>query len=625
MNSDGSQKGLQAMSQNPFDEGWAAGWMPDPVLTVSQWADKFRVLPARGASEHGPWRTARTPYLREPMDCLSPHSRVEQVVLMFGAQTGKTEAGLNWIGCTADYYPCPMLMVQPTVEMAERVSKQRVASMIEDTPKLREAFSESKSRDSGNTLLMKEFRGGVLIFSGANSSSSLASMPIRNVFADEIDRYPGDVDDEGDVLSLAYERTNSFGRRKKVLITSTPTIKRVSRVERAFLQTDQCRYFCPCPHCGAMDFWRWENIRWEPNHPETASLLCTTCGATIEEKYKTWMMDERNGAQWRATAVSKDERTRGFHLPGLYSPLGWKSWEDLVRQFLEGQRDPSVLKVFVNTGLAETWEEAGETHDAHELMARVEDYPAEIPADVAVMTVSVDVQRNRLECQVTGWGPGEESWLIDHQRFDGDPSVDRDVWDALDQLRLRTWTRTDGVKMRAPICLIDVGDGAKVGPVQDYIYPRQGQNVFAVKGVEFHSRPVLVQDSQMKKGKLRLFTVATHPAKQLIFDRLKIRQPGPGYIHFPTWTTEEYFQQVTGEKLIAEEVKKTRRMRYRWVKTHANNEALDLNVYALAGMRVLQMLAPAYYKDLETALEITRGKAEIPQRGRQIRSSLSRY
>lgn len=610
---------------HPFDIGWSEGWRPTPRVTISGWSDKHRILPSKGAAEHGQWHTSRTPYLREPMDCLSPHDPTQLVAMMFGAQTGKSESGFNWIGCTADYYPCPMLMVQPTIQMSERVSKQRLDPMIQVAPRLRESFSESKSRDSGNTLLMKDFRGGVLILSGANSAASLASMPIRNLFADEVDRWPGDVEGEGDPFFLAIERTNSFGPRKKILVTSTPTIKRASRIESIFLETDQRRYFCPCPDCGAFDYWRWENIRWEPGRPETAMLLCTACGSLIEERFKTWMMAEDNGAQWRPTATSKNPLHRGYHLPGLYSPYGWKSWADLVRQFTEGQRDQSVLKVFVNTGLAETWEESGDTHDAHDLMARVEDYPADVPPDVAVLTVSVDVQRDRLECQVTGWAPGEESWLIDHQIYHGDPSVDPTVWESLDDLRLRTWTRSDSVKMRAPICLIDVGDGAKVGPVQDYIHPRQGQGVFAVKGVEFHSRPVLVQDSQMKKGKIRLFTVATHPVKQLIFDRLKIKQAGPGCMHFPTWTTEEYFQQVTGEKLIGEEVKRTRRMRYRWVKTHANNEALDLNVYALAGLRVLQMLAPAQYKDLSVALEITKGHQVINQRGRRVLSSLTRH
>ena len=236
--------------------------------------------------------------------------------------------------------------------------------------------------------------------------------------------------------------------------------------------------------------------------------------------------------------------------------------------------------------------------------------------------MSVDVQRDRLECQITGWGPGEESWLIDHQRFEGDPSVNADVWEDLDTV----WTREDGYRLRPLICLIDVGDGAKVGPVQDFIYPRQAQGVFAVKGVEFHTRPVLVQDSQMKRGKLRLFTVATHPVKQLIFDRLKIKSPGPGYMHFPSWTTEEYFEQVTGEKLVQEEVKRSKRIRYRWVKTRVNNEALDLNVYALAGLRSLQAFLAPTTKDLDALLRATRGDhSTVSARPtRRIMSSLNR-
>lgn len=624
------------MHLHPFDDGWSSGWAPDPRITVSEWADKFRMLPQKGAAEPGKWRTSRTPYLREPMDCLSPQSPVQRIDLMFGAQLGKTELGLNWIGSTSHYHPCSMLMVQPTIQMAERVSKQRLESMIRETPVLATLFSQA-SRDSANTLLMKEAPGFVLILSGANSAASLASMPIMNLFGDEVDRWPGDVEEEGSPQYLAIERTNTAGARKKMLFTSTPTIRNASAIERGFLDGDQSRYFCPCPHCtqanggepSGFDYWRWENIRWDSGRPETAQLLCVHCGALIEEKWKTWMMAWESGAHWRPTATPKDPRRRSFHLPGLYSPLGWKSWEDLVRQFLEGQKDQSVLKTFVNTGLAETWEEQGETRDAHDLMSRVEDYPAEIPERVAVIVVTVDVQRNRLEAQVTGWGPGEESWLIDHKRFDGDPSIEPEVWDAVDDLRLKVWTRADGHKMRAPICLIDVGDGAKVGPVQDFILPRQSQGVFAVRGVEFHARPVLVQDSQMRSGKIRLFTVATHPAKQLVFDRLKIQptkdgSPNPGYMHLPIWTTEEWCQQVTGEKLVSEVVKRTKKLRFRWVKTHANNEALDLTVYALAGLRVLQMLKPDHYRDLERALEITRGKAEIPSRERRILSSLSR-
>lgn len=613
------------MQPHPFDVGWSAGWMPRPRITVWEWADKYRILPSKGAAEHGQWKTSRTPYLQEPMECLSEHNPTQLVALMFGAQTGKTESGLNWIGCTADEYPSPFLMLQPTIMMAERVSKQRIDPMIEATPRLREVFSAAKSRDSDNTLLMKGFRGGVLILSGANSAASLASMPIGKLFADEIDRMPRDVEDEGDPLALAIERTNTFGPRKKILVTSTPTIKGESRIESVYLDTDQCRYFCPCPHCGALDYWRWENIRWEPGHPETAMLLCRTCGVLIEERFKTWMMARENGAEWRPTAVSKNPLHRGFHLPGLYSPFGWKSWRELADQFTRGQKNPTILKTFVNVGLAETWEEVGDSHDAKDLIARVEDYEG-VPADVAVLTMTVDVQRNWLEATVYGWGPGDESWLIDHQRFDGRTATDPEPWERLDAMRLSTYTRADGLKMRPAICTIDIGDGDNQEPVFRFVQLRQAQGVFASKGVKFHARPVLVQQGQKKDGKIRLFTYATHPMKQLVFERLKIEpgKPGernPGCIHFPSWTTEEFFAQLTGEKLVGREVRRTKRIVKEWVKVHSNNEALDMTVYALGALRVLQtILAPNLYKDLDQTLAVSRGEIRPQMRGRRVRS-----
>lgn len=611
------------MRLHPFDTGWSDGFKPDPLITVSQWADMYRQLPSKGAAEHGQWRTARTPYLREPMDCLSPHSPVQKVAMMFGAQTGKSESGFNWIGSTAHYYPCPMLMVQPTIQIAERVSKQRIDSMIQSTPVLASAFLANKSRDGGNTLLIKDFRGGTLILSGANSAASLASMPIRNLFMDEVDRWVGDLEDEGSPIMIALERCNSFGARKKVLITSTPTIKGASHIETFFQAGDQRRYFCPCPQCGDADYWRWENFRWEPGEPSSVHLLCKHCGALIEERSKTWMMAEENGAQWRPMATASDPTLRSYHLPGMYSPLGWKSWEDMARQFIAGQRDQSILKTFVNVGLAETWEEQGETHDAHDLMARAEDYPAEVPENVALMTMSVDVQRDRLEAAIYGWGPGEESWLIDHQRFDGIPSTDPGVWESVDEMRLRERTRTDGVKLRPVICLVDSGDGDNIDPVYEFVYPRQRQGVYATKGVQHHTRPVLVQASQVKGGKIRLFTIATHAAKQLIYDRLKIKSAGPACIHFPTWATEEYYAQLTGEKLVGEEVKRTRRKVYKWIKTHTNNEALDLTVYALGGLRILQtILAPRLFGDLDIALKNSRGVTDQQPRGRRVMSSL---
>jgi phage terminase large subunit GpA-like protein len=255
-----------------YTSGFLAGLKPDPVLTVSEWADENRYLSQKAASEPGKWRTSRTPYLRDIMDDLSVVSPVKRVVFMKGAQVGGTEAGNNWLGYIIHHAPAPILFVQPTVDIAKRLSKQRLAPMFEESPALSERIAPSRERDSGNTVLMKEFQGGVLIITGANSAAGLRSMPIRFLFLDEVDAYPGDVDGEGDPVQLAEKRTTTFSRRK-VFLVSTPTVKDVSRIEREYLNSDQRRFFVPCPHCGNMDWMRWSNLKWDECDPKSARLL----------------------------------------------------------------------------------------------------------------------------------------------------------------------------------------------------------------------------------------------------------------------------------------------------------------------------------------------------------------
>src|SRR5437870_2942673 len=276
---------------------------PEPLLTVSAWADAYRFLSNTASAEPGQWRTARTPYLREIMDCLSPSHPAQRIVVMAGAQIGKTECGNNWMGYVIHRSPGPMLMVQPTVEVAKRVSKQRIAPMIEASPVLHERVAESRSRDSGNTVQVKEFEGGLLIITGANSGAGLRSMPIRFLFMDEVDEYPGDVDGQGDPVALAEKRTSTFSRRK-VLLTSTPTIKGLSRIEREFLDSDQRRFFLRCPSCGHADFLTWRDlghhrIEWDEGKPDTAHMVCGGCGANVDERHKTDMLKR---GEWRSTA-----------------------------------------------------------------------------------------------------------------------------------------------------------------------------------------------------------------------------------------------------------------------------------------------------------------------------------
>ena len=290
-----------------YEEAFLQGMKPDPLLTVSEWADDNRMLASVASGEPGPWRTTRTPYLKEIMDCLSPSSIIERVVAMFGSQLGKTETGLNWVGYVVHHAPGPMLMVQPTVEMAKRYSKQRVGPLIESSDAIRERIKPARAKDSGNTVLSKEFPGGILLMTGANSAVGLSSAPIRYLFMDEVDRFPGDADGEGDPVALAIQRTANFSNRK-ILLTSTPTIKGFSRVEAAYAESDQRRYWVPCPECGEFQILEWKQVRWPHGDREKAFYACVHCEASIQNHQKGWMLE--NG-KWIAEAEG-DGKTAGM-------------------------------------------------------------------------------------------------------------------------------------------------------------------------------------------------------------------------------------------------------------------------------------------------------------------------
>src|SRR6202163_4250765 len=290
----------------------AKGAHPDPVMSVSEWADTYRMLSQRASAEPGPWRTDRTPYLREIMDCLSPSSPVETVVLMKGAQVGGTEGGNNWIGYVVHQAPGPMLSVQPTVEMAKRNSKQRIDSLIEESDVLRELVSDPRARDSGNTMLAKEFPGGILVMTGANSAVGLRSMAARYLFCDEVDAYPTDVDGEGDPVNLALARTRTFARRK-IFMISTPKITGRSRIEACFENSDQRHYWVPCPNCNEFQILKFPQVRWPKDEPEKAVYVCEHCEGEIENHETHWMLVE---GEWRAAAPGPG-KAAGFHLSSL--------------------------------------------------------------------------------------------------------------------------------------------------------------------------------------------------------------------------------------------------------------------------------------------------------------------
>ena len=573
---------------------WADGFMdglrPEAQLTVSEWADGYRLLSSKASAEPGPWRTSRTPYLQEPMDCLSTSSTVQRVVMMFAAQTGKTEAGSNWLGYVIDHAPGPMLCVQPTVEMAKRLSKQRLESMISETPCLSQKIAPARSRDSGNTMFSKEFPGGMMLLTGANSATGLRSAPCRYIFADEIDAFPADVDGEGDPVSLAEKRATTFARRK-ILLTSTPTIKDHSRIEAEFLRSDQRRFFVPCPKCGEMQWLKWAQMKWEDNDPQTARYECEHCGERFEELHKPSML--RRG-EWRATAPG-DGRTAGFQLSGLYSPLGWFSWTDMVEEFLRAKADAPALKTWLNTRAAETWEEDYASKvSADGLRDRCEDFVMGVlPEGSVALTFGVDVQDNRLAISGWAWGRDEEGWLIYHQEIYGDPSR-ADLWRQVDEAVLREWDHASGQKLRPDVVCVDSG-GHFTAEVYQYARERQRQGVIAIKGASQRNKAVIGKGAKvdinakgrtMKRGAM-VFSVGTDTAKTTLFARLKHNEPGEGYLHFPIGTTDEYFKQLTAEKQVMKYTRGGFPVR-EWVKkANARNEALDTLVYAFAGLQYL--------------------------------------
>ena len=557
---------------------------PPAKMTVSEWADEHRRLSAESSAEPGRWSTARAEYQRGMMDAVSD-PRIETVVLMTAAQIGKTELINNVVGYFIHQQPCPMLIVQPTLDMAQTWSKDRLAPAIRDTPVLYEAIGDPRSRDGGNTTLHKIFPGGHVTAAGSNSPASLASRPCRLILCDEIDRYPVSAGTEGDPVSLAKKRAATFWNRRIVLV-STPTERGASRIEAAYEESDKRKYFAECPHCEEKQELKWANVRWADGDLSGAEYLCDGCGTMWNDadRYKAIRAGE-----WRATAQG-DGKTAGFHLSALYSP--WAKLSDIVSDFLAAKKDPMRLKTWVNTTLGETWEEQGEVLDAHDLITRGEDFGGELPDGVLLLTAGVDVQDDRLEYEIVGWGRGEESWSIDYQTIYGDPST-AELWMQLDKALNETWNHPSSGEMSIRAACIDSG-GHYTQQVYNYTKQRVGRRFFAIKGVGGEGKPIAGRPTKNNIGKVNLFPVGTDTAKEIVCSRLRISEEGDGYCHFPIGREDEYFRQLTSEKKVTRYFKG--RPKREWVKVRARNEALDCRVYALAALSILNVNMESLYK-----------------------------
>jgi phage terminase large subunit GpA-like protein len=578
---------------------------PPPRLSVTEWAERHRVLSGKDSAEPGPYRVARTPYAREPMDALSQGSSVDEVVLMWGAQTGKTSIGSNWLGYLVDTNPGPVMIVQPTLDLAKRYSRQRLSPMVEECDVLRRKVSENRSRDDANTTLLKEFSGGFMAIAGANSAAALRSMPVRDLFLDEIDAYPLDADGEGDPIKLAEARQTTFARRKR-LLTSTPTTRDFSRIEQRYLASDRCQFELPCPHCGEHQALEWgadkpHGIKWDRDaqgEPILASVryVCRHCGGEIREHHKPAMLA---AGRWVAqNPAAARGRVRGFQLSSLYSPLGWLSWADLVDEWHKAHAasrtgDVSLLRVFINTRLAETFEEQGDRADEHALRKRASDIPLrQVTWGLFVMTLGADVQGDRIEASLWAWGRGMERQLVDRAVFYGDPALGESEpgspWAALTEYRRTPVLHASGKPVPLLASFIDSG-GHHTQAVYTYARAHQHAHVYAVKGQSVSGKAILGKPSdqdvswrgQKIKHGVKLWPIGTDTAKTEIYGRLRTAQPGPGYVHLSRHLPAEVFEQLTSERLVSRYVKG--RQRLEWVKPAGRrNEALDMAVYALA-------------------------------------------
>lgn len=613
------------------------GLKPDPILTVSQWADKHRILSQVSAAEPGRWRTSRTPYLREVMDNLSSTSPMQEIVYMKGTQVGGTECGNNWTGYVIDHVPGPMMWVLPRVDDAKKNSKIRLAPLLESSERLRSKVKDARSRDSGNTLLQKEFPGGMLNLTGANSGAGLRSMPVRYIFFDECDAYPGDVQGEGDPIDLAKKRTDTFSSKKKLFYVSTPTIEGRSKIENLYNQSDQRKFFVPCPECGQMQWLQWDRLHWEKGKPETVYYECENdeCKRHIKNWEKTTMLT--NG-EWRATSESVSPVMVGYHLSGLYSPVGWFDWASCIRQWEAAHypvKNIEKLKTFINTVLGETWKDKGEAPEWEKIYKRRESYEINsVPNGVCFLTAGVDIQADRIEVEIVGWGKHKRSWSIDYRIFEGDTSkLDSECWTELHSTLGEVWTTVNGADLT--IRKMGVDSGFNTSIVYSWVKQFPITKVFALKGKD-NQDVILNQGSlvDIKKGKRKIrnatkvFTVGVSTLKQELYGWLKQEAPDEGeqepygYCHFPEYN-EEHFKRLTSETLETKFVKGKKK--YEWV-ANGRNEQLDCRVYARAAASFFGMdrFKDARWDQLEQEARVVHTQQIEGQTDEKVQKSIKR-
>lgn len=562
---------------------------PPPRLKVSEYADRSVYLPREGNAEPGKYRITRVPYQREMLDdAIDPD--IEEFVWVIASQMGKTLCIIIICEYFIEVAPTSILVVYPTLDSAKAWEGEKFTPTIKETPTIAGLIKDARSRDSGNTKLSKKFPGGNISMAGANSPSGLRQRSKRVIILDEIDAFEDNK--EGDPCKQADKRAETFHNAVK-LKSSTPTIAGISRVWKFFEATDKQYRFCPCPRCGHFQTLKWSQVQWEKGKTEDAWYRCENnlCDAKLTDQERIEMVKR---GEWRATAVSK--RKRGRHMNGIYRIMGKKTafktyLHEFVEGFLEAQAGGrKTLMVWTNTFLAECFNEDAERLVGHEIAKRAVKYPAEAPQGVLVVTAGVDIQHNRAEIKFKGHGLDGEAWSLLYKVIPGDPAKP-EFWKAVDDALSRTFKREDGLELKVAAACIDSGDGATTQYVYQFCKPRFQRRVYATKGENKRGMPIVSKLSFGGRMRCPYYRIGTDTAKGQIYHRLKLKDPGPGYQHFPTGEglgfTENYFAGLTCEELQRKWVRGKETLV--WINpAGARNEPLDCEVLADAALLILQ-------------------------------------
>lgn len=574
------------------------GLKPLPKTSVSQWADNYRMLSSGISAEPGKWKTSRAPYQKDIMNAFTEPG-IHRVVVKSSSQIGKSDMMNNVIGRFAHLDPCAIMMIQPTIDMAQDYSKTRIASMIKDTKVLNNLFYDVKSRDANNTILSKVFPGGRLIMCGANSPAGLASRPIRILLADEVDRFPDSAGTEGDPVDLAAKRMTTFWNSCMGLF-STPTNEGSSRIDEEYLAGTQEEWQHKCPNCGEYHLLRHIDMTVDYKEIKTPSgkktvivndvkWRCPHCGFSFSEKE----MKQTPQKYISRNADALKNGIRSFFVNGFTSP--WMTWTRIMREWLEAKGDPEREKVIMNTVFGESYKQKGAFEDEQIFLRRRESYGAELPDGVLLLTAAIDTQDNRLEYEVVGWGKEEECWGIRKGIVLGAPNQAR-TWKEIDNILDKTYHFADGKGLKVVRTFIDSG-GHYTSDVYNYCQKNFHKQRFAIKGRGGPGIPLIYKIAKANNAKAPLILLGVDDGKQQIMDRLSIDSPGPLYFHFPQdegikELSNRGYDDLYFKGIISEHKKVYKRngvLREVWETTkNVRNEPLDLRNYNLACMKSLK-------------------------------------